>query len=120
MLTLEELGSYVLEPDGTHPVLHIFFNPYREYPEARSATHYFGPGIHFPMLIPLKDGDTVYVDKEAIVFGSLFTTGAENVRIFGGGVIDNSCEERLTENCYGRIPKALFACTMPGTWTCPT
>lgn len=108
VLTLEELGSYVLEPDGTHTVLHIFFNPYREYPEARSATHYFGPGIHFPMLIPLKDGDTVYVDKEAIVFGSLFTTGAENVRIFGGGVIDNSCEERLTENCYEPYSKGTF------------
>lgn len=105
---LKEFGSYVLELDGTHNVLHIFYNPYKEYPEAHRATHYFGPGIHFPMLIPLKDGDTVYVDKEAIVFGSIFTAGAKNVKIYGGGVIDNSCEERLTENCYEPFTKGAF------------
>ncbi len=84
---LKEFGSYVLELDGTHNVLHIFYNEYKEYPGAKNATYYFGHGIHFPMIINLKDNDTVYVDKEAIVFASIFTKGAKNVKIFGGGVI---------------------------------
>lgn len=107
-LELKEFGSYVLELDGTHNVLHIFFNEYKEYPDAQKSTYYFGPGIHFPMMINLKDNDTVYVDKEAIVFGSIFTNGAKNVKIYGGGVIDNSCEERLVESSYEPFSKGTF------------
>ena len=107
-LELKEFGSYVLELDGTHNVLHIFFNEYKQYPDAENAAYYFGPGIHFPMIINLKDNDTVYVDKEAIVFGSVFANGAKNIRIFGGGVIDNSCEERLVENSYETFSKGTF------------
>ena len=105
---LTEYGGYVLELDGTHNALHIFFNPIKEYPDKEKATYYFGPGIHFPLLISLKDNDTVYIDKEAIVFGSIFSKGAKNVKIFGGGVLDNSCEERLTENCYEDHTKGTF------------
>ena len=106
--TLTEYGSYVLELDGMHNVLHIFFNPIKEYINQENATYFFGPGIHFPMIINLKDNDTVYIDKEAIVFGSIFSNGAKNVKIFGGGVIDNSCEERLTESCYESHTKGTF------------
>ena len=98
--TLTEQGSYVLELDGSHRALHIFFNEIKEYPDAKRATHYFGAGMHFPGNINLRDGDSVYIDPEAIVFGSLCSTGAKNVRVFGGGVIDGCFEERITENCY--------------------
>lgn len=106
--TLTEFGSYVLELDGTHNVLHIFYNRIKEYENHEKATHYFGPGIHFPRIINLKDNDTVYIDKEALVFGSIFSEGAKNVRIFGGGILDNSCEERLTESCYADFTKGTF------------
>ena len=98
--TLEKPGSYVLETDGSHNALHVFFNGIREYPEAADATYVFGAGVHFPGNINLRDGDSVYIDPEAIVFGSLCSTGAKNVRVFGGGVLDGSFEERITENCY--------------------
>ena len=93
-------GAYVLELDDSHNALHIFFDPVKEYPEAEGATYYFGAGMHFPGYINLRDNDTVYIDRDAVVFGSLCSTGAKNVRIFGGGVIDGCFEERITENCY--------------------
>lgn len=108
VFTLKEPGSYVLELDDSHNVLHIFFNPIKEYKEAEQATHYFGPGMHFPGIISLRDNDRVYIDPEAVVFGSIHSRGAKNVKIFGGGVIDNSCEERITENAYEDHTKGCF------------
>lgn len=105
---LTEHGQYVLEFGDTHNVLHIFFNEIKEYPEAKNATVYFGPGMHFPGVITLRDNDVVYIDSEAVVFGSIYSTGANNVKIFGGGVVDNSCEERLTEHCYENHTKGTF------------
>lgn len=108
VFTLQEPGNYVLELDDTHNVLHIFFNPVKTYENAEKATRYFGPGMHFPGVIYLNDNDTVYIDEEAIVFGSINTLGAKNVKIFGGGIIDNSCEERIVENAYENFTKGTF------------
>ena len=108
VFTLTENGSYSFELSDNHNVLHIFNNPVKEYPDAEKATYYFGPGVHFPSTIFLKDNDTVYIDEEAIVFGSLFTEGAQNVRIYGGGILDNSTEERVSEHCYTKDTKGNF------------
>lgn len=108
VFTLSEYGQYVLEFGDTSNVLHIFFNKIKEYPDAENATIYFGPGIHFPGVITLRDNDTVYIDEKAVVFGSLYSPGAKNVRIFGGGVLDNSTEERVTEHCYENHTKGTF------------
>lgn len=108
VFNLTKPGNYVLELDDPHNVLHIFFNPIKEYKNAEKSTYYFGPGMHFPGIIYLRDNDSVYVDADAIVFGSINSLGAKNVKIFGGGVIDNSCEERITENCYENHTKGTF------------
>lgn len=108
VFTLKDKGQYVLEFGDSHNALHIFFNDIKEYPDAKNATFYFGPGIHFPGVIYLRDNDTVYVDESAIVVGSLYSLGAKNVKIFGGGVLDNSCEERITEQCYENHTKGNF------------
>lgn len=105
---LKNPGNYVLEFGDTHNVLHIFYNGIKEYPDAKKATMYFGPGMHFPGVIYLRDNDTVYIDENAVVFGSIYTEGAKNVKIYGGGVIDNSSEERLTENGYENHTKGTF------------
>ena len=105
---LKNPGNYVLEFGDSHNVLHIFFNEIKEYPDAEKATMHFGPGMHFPGVIYLRDNDTVYIDENAVVFGSIYSMGAKNVRIYGGGVLDNSCEERLTENCYENFTKGTF------------
>ncbi len=110
---LSKAGSYVLELDGFHHALHIFYNPIKEYPEAEQATYFFGPGLHFPGTIHLRDNDTIYIDEEAIVFGSLYSTGAENIKIYGGGILDNSCEERILEHGYENYTKGncrLYQC----------
>ncbi len=98
--TLPGKGQYVLEPAGEHFALHIFVNEPKEYEEAGNATYVFGPGTHFPGLIRLRSGDSVYVDREAVVYGSFLGEHVRDVRIFGGGIIDGSHEERIIEHCY--------------------
>ena len=100
VFTLSKVGSYVLEVDGMHHALHVFFNGIREEARPEDVTLYFGSGVHFPGNINLRDNDVVYIHPEALVFGSLVTTEAKNVRIFGGGIIDGSFEERMTEHGY--------------------
>ncbi len=108
VFTLTEVGGYVLELGSSRQVLHIFFNPLKSYPEAQSATYYFGPGIHFPGVITLRDNDSVYIDDEAIVFGSLNSLGAKNVHVYGGGILDNTYEERIVEHSYENYTKGTF------------
>ena len=100
VFTLQSHGAYTLEIGGSHGALHIFFDPIKEAPREDAVNYYFGPGLHFPGTLHLRDRDSVYIDREAIVFGSLFAQGARDLHIFGGGVLDNSCEERITEHCY--------------------
>jgi len=102
--TLEENGSYTLELDEHHGALHIFYSKKKDYPEKENATYYFGPGVHCPILITLKDNDSVYIDPEAIVYTTIFANGAKNVRIFGGGNLDNSCQERIMRSCADTMP----------------
>lgn len=109
IFTLSEPGKYVLEFNGkSNHALHIFYNPIKPQKQEEKITQYFGPGVHFSGTIYLKDNDVVYIDKEAIVFGSIFTMGAKNVKIYGGGIIDNSCEERISEECYEPFTKGCF------------
>ena len=103
--TLPGKGQYVLEPAGEHFALHIFVNEPKEYEEAGKATYVFGPGTHFPGLIRLNSGESVYVDREAVVYGSFLGENIRDVCIFGGGIIDGSYEERIIEHCYRRSTK---------------
>ena len=98
--TLTEHGGYSLEINGVHKNLHIFFNPVKNYPDAENATYFFGPGLHCPGRISLRSGESVYIDDEAIVFGSLYAKGQKNIRVFGGGVLDDRGERRILEHCY--------------------
>jgi hypothetical protein len=98
--TLKENGGYVLELDDYHGLLYIFNNKPCPIEDAAAVTHYFGAGVHFPGKITLHSGDTVYVDRDAFVYGSVFADNAENIRIYGNGIFDDSAEERLCEHCY--------------------
>ncbi|MDP4133793.1 MAG: glycosyl hydrolase family 28 protein [Bacillota bacterium] len=98
--TLAKPGQYVLEPDDEHFALHIFFNGVENYPEKDKATYYFGPGVHIPGIIKLKSNESIYIDAGAVVFGSVFCDGAENVKIFGHGIMDDSSEERAFYGAY--------------------
>ena len=98
--TLPENGQFVLETDSYHRCLYIFNSQPIAAPSPDAVTHYFGPGIHMPGKIVLRDNDSVYVDKDALVFGCLYAENAKNLHIFGNGIFDDSAEARYTIQCY--------------------
>jgi len=98
--TLKENGGYVLELDDYHHCLYIFNNRPVVLDTTETVTYYFGAGIHFPGKIKLKSGESVYVDKDAYVYGCIYAENAENIRIFGNGIFDDSAEERTSRNMY--------------------
>ncbi len=98
--TLEGEGQFVLGIGDLHNCLYIFNSKPIECPDPASVTHYFGPGVHMPGKIRLFDNESVYVDRDAIVFGCLYAEDAKNIRIFGNGVFDDSGEERFSRFGY--------------------
>ncbi|MGA9117772.1 MAG: glycosyl hydrolase family 28 protein, partial [Bacteroidota bacterium] len=64
--------------------------------------HYFGPGVHRPGLISLKDNETVFIAAGAIVYGGIRANGARNIRVIGRGILDGGYAFKqmvLVENC---------------------
>lgn len=94
--TLTETGQYSLELDGYHHNLHIFADPPSAF-DSEDATLYFGPGVHHPGAVWLENNAKVYLDRDAVVYGSFLAASAENVTICGRGVIDGSYEKRTSE-----------------------
>ena len=101
--TLATNGYYVCEVDGTARALQLFYERPREFPECDRATRYYGPGMHVVGEVFLRDGDRVYVDRDAIVFGCFKGLGVRDVRIFGHGVIDGRAQERVFEGGYSKL-----------------
>ena len=98
--TLSAPQQCTVELDGPHHALHLFADPITDFgvcPDAKNVL-YFGPGTHRPGQIELSDNTTVYIDRDAVVYGSILAVGAENIRICGNGVLDGGWDERATEN----------------------
>lgn len=98
--TLKENGGYVLECDSYHHALYIFNSKPIPAPKKEDVTYYFDAGIHFPGKITLKSNESVYVDKDALVYGCIYAEKADNIKIFGNGILDDSHEERTGNYCY--------------------
>lgn len=98
--SLKENGAYVLEIDDYHGLLYIFNSKPVVCENPDDVTYYFGKGVHFPGKITLKSNESVYVDKDALVYGCILAEDAENIKIFGNGIFDDSGEERFSEHCY--------------------
>lgn len=98
--SLKENGSFVLECDSYHNSLYIFNSRPISAPAPESVTYYFEPGIHFPGKLILKSNESVYIDRDALVYGCIYAENAENIRIFGNGILDDSHEERTGNYCY--------------------
>ena len=92
---LKKHGQYVLEINGWHGAIHIFYDDIKNYAEKENATYYFGPGIHKKGIITLKDNESIYVDRDAVVLASVYAENAKNIKIFGSGILDGSTEERV-------------------------
>lgn len=56
--------------------------------------HYFGPGVHHPGYIKLKDNETLYIAPGAIVYGGIRADSVSNIRITGRGILDGNFEFR--------------------------
>ena len=89
--TLELPGPCQLYVEiGSLPPLLIFAEP----PESKTSlddpeTRIFGPGVHTPGLITLKDDDQVYLAPGAVVYGGL-RGSPRQARVFGRGTLDGS------------------------------
>ena len=92
VFTLPEPAHFTLEPFGRRNALHLFVDP----PETGRADPdcpgllYFGPGEHDVGQIELKSGQTLYLDAGAVVYACVTARDAENIRICGRGILDNS------------------------------
>ncbi len=97
---IAENGQYVLECDSYHRCLYIFNSKPIAPPKKEDVTYWFGPGIYFPQRIELKSHESIYVDKDALVYGWIYAENAEDIKIFGNGILDGSGEARIAVHCY--------------------
>jgi len=100
--TIEKPGQYTLELDGWHNALHIFANPDVDYgvsPEDENVI-YFPAGVHHPGVIQLESNQTLYIDKDAVVYGAVIAVQAQNIRILGEGILDGSWEKRTNLSMF--------------------
>ncbi len=96
--TLERPAYFTLEPYGRHRALHLFVDPPARYNICLEDPNFlfFGPGDHEVGELRLLSGQTLYIAEGAVVYGKIIVSDANNVRILGRGILDNSRErERI-------------------------
>jgi hypothetical protein len=78
------------------PPLCFFANPQEtNIPDENALnTMYFGPGVHHPGMITLKDNDILYIAGGAVVYGSIRVNGSSNIRVLGRGILDGGFEHK--------------------------
>ena len=90
--TLEKPAYFTVEPYGRHDALHIFADPMPQYNVDFSYENvmYYGAGVHEVGQIVLKSNQTLFLDEGAVVYACVKATDANNIRILGRGILDNS------------------------------
>ena len=90
--TLDKPAYFTVEPYGRNHALHIFTDPISEYnvDKASPDVLYFGAGEHDVGLIELTDNQTLFIDEGAVVYACIRAIDAENIKILGRGILDNS------------------------------
>ena len=90
--TLEKPAYFTVEPYGRNRALHIFADPKASYGIDKNDPDvlYFGAGEHDAGLIEMKSGQTLFLDEGAVVYACIHAIDAENIRILGRGILDNS------------------------------
>ena len=101
--TLPGPDKIYIEIDSLPP-LFVFADPleHENISPNGPGVHYFGPGVHRPGYITLKDNETVYIAAGAIVYGGIRANGVHNIRVAGRGILDGGFEFKqmvLVENC---------------------
>ena len=96
-VTLPGAGQYSVEFDDKHHILTVFVDPEKEFGVDKNDDKviYFGEGVHrMSERITLDDNTTVYIDRGAVVYGSVAASGKKNVKVLGYGILDNGYVER--------------------------
>ncbi len=93
---IENVGQYSVELDGIHNPLFIFADNDVDFSYDKDVI-YYGPGVHHAGMIEMTDGQTLYIDRDAVVYGAVRAIKAKNIRIIGNGILDNSLTKR-TDN----------------------
>ncbi len=115
LFTLKKAAYFTVEPYGRHNALHIFADPVSDYKidTADSNVIYYGKGEHHAGMIELKSNQTLFIDEGAVVYACVRANDAENIRICGRGILDNSenTEEILyeanAENNFAQVDNAI-------------
>ena len=97
---LAEPCQLAVEVNDSHHVLYLFANPPEENPLKNGSGDviYFGPGMHSPGIIRVKDNQTIYVAGGAVVHGIIDAENVRNITIKGRGIIDGSTFTRDQAN----------------------
>jgi len=92
LLHLDKPQYFTVEPYGRNRALHVFADPMPQYEIDRNDPNllYFGKGEHDLGVLELKSNQTLYLDEGAVVYARIIATNAENIRILGRGILDNS------------------------------
>ncbi|MBE6705324.1 MAG: hypothetical protein E7583_08685 [Ruminococcaceae bacterium] len=91
--TLPKAAYFTVEPYGRQNALHIFADPLSDYSDIDKNSPnviYFGKGEHDVGMIRLESNQTLFIDEGAVVYACIRATDAENIKILGRGILDNS------------------------------
>jgi len=105
--------QFVLEFGGTE--LHVFADPPWTYKPVANE-RYFGPGEHDAGAIVPKSGETVTLDRGAVVYGNLVILDATNVTVRGRGVLCGSKLKRVDPDYAGAQAIAAKGWTNLAAW----
>ena len=89
---LKKPAYFTVEPFGRKNALHIFADSIEKYDVQKNDENvlYFGKGEHDVGMINLKSNQTVVIDEGAVVYACIHAKEANNIRIIGKGILDNS------------------------------
>ena len=124
--TLDKPAYFTVEPCGRNRALHVFADPIAQYEIDKNDPNviYFGKGEHDVGLIELESNQTLFIDEGAVVYACIHAIDAENIKILGRGILDNSKNKEVilfeytaegndtaVENAYRRHTLELEYCT---------
>lgn len=90
-------AQFTVEPYGRNHALHVFIDPVSSYNVDKNASDvlYFGAGEHDVGDLYLQSGQTLFIDEGAVVYATVYVMHAENVKIIGRGILDNSKNKEI-------------------------
>ncbi len=98
--TLDAPALLTVEFDGqTRRALHLFAcAPETDVPaQGDENVRYFGPGVHTLPVVRLRSGQSVYLAGGCVLRSKIVADKAENIRVYGRGIIDGSVYDRWTQ-----------------------